>query len=92
AAIQSDQLKGARLINIDSEEEGIFYTSCAGGATISSSFALEKEEVKGAGLQISLSRLKGGHSGMEIHQERGNANLLLMRLLSAVAKKTDMQI
>ncbi|MHC5924132.1 peptidase dimerization domain-containing protein, partial [Streptococcus pyogenes] len=66
--------------------------SCAGGATISSSFALEKEEVKGAGLQISLSRLKGGHSGMEIHQERGNANLLLMRLLSAVAKKTDMQI
>lgn len=92
AAVQSDQLKGTRLINIDSEEEGIFYTSCAGGATISSSFALEKEEVKGAGLQISLFGLKGGHSGMEIHQERGNANLLLMRLLSAVAKKTDMQI
>ncbi|MGT2812157.1 aminoacyl-histidine dipeptidase [Streptococcus minor] len=91
-AIQSRQLKGTQLLNIDGEEEGVFFSSCAGGTTISSSFALEKEVALGTGLCIRIDGLKGGHSGMEIHQGRANANILLFRILSAIQKKTDLRI
>ena len=84
AAIQAGQLQGTRLLNIDGEEEGVFFTSCAGGASISSRFALEKEAVSGTGLHIAIDGLKGGHSGMEIHKGRANANILLFRILSAI--------
>lgn len=91
-AIKPGQLTGTRLINIDAEDEGIFFTSCAGGATISSEFAIEKESVTGTGLRIAVDGLKGGHSGMEIHQERGNANILLFRILAAIQEKTALRI
>jgi dipeptidase D len=92
AAIQAGQLQGTRLLNIDGEEEGVFFTSCAGGATISSRFALEKEAVSGTGLRIAIDGLKGGHSGMEINQGRANANILLFRILSAIQEKTALRI
>lgn len=91
-AIQPDQLKGSRLLNIDGEEEGIFFTSCVGGATIFSEFEASKEEVTSAGLHISIDGLKGGHSGMEIHQGRVNANILLFRLLAAIQAVSPVQI
>ena len=92
AAIQAGQLQGTRLLNIDGEEEGVFFTSCAGGASISSRFALEKEAVSGTGLHIAIDGLKGGHSGMEIHKGRANANILLFRILSAIQEKTALRI
>ena len=92
AAIQAGQLQGTRLLNIDGEEEGVFFTSCAGGATISSRFALEKEAVSGTGLRIAIDGLKGGHSGMEIHKGRANANILLFRILSAIQGKTALRM
>ena len=92
AAIQAGQLQGTRLLNIDGEEEGVFFTSCAGGASISSCFALEKEAVSGTGLHIAIDGLKGGHSGMEIHKGRANANILLFRILSAIQEKTALRI
>ncbi|MGT2911429.1 aminoacyl-histidine dipeptidase [Streptococcus cameli] len=92
AAIQAGQLKGTRLLNIDGEEEGLFLTSCAGGTVITSRFGFSKESVQQSGLEITVEGLKGGHSGMEIDQGRGNANLLLFRFLRAAAKVTSVRL
>lgn len=92
AAVQAGQLQGTRLLNIDGEEEGVFQTSCAGGTVISSHFSLEKEAYQVKGYRLMVHGLKGGHSGMEINQGRGNANLLLFRVLRELAKKEDLQL
>lgn len=80
-ALTGENLSGKILLNLDSEEEGVFLASCAGGADISTSFKVEKEDGAGVGLEIMVSGLKGGHSGMEIIKQRGNAIKILARLL-----------
>lgn len=74
-------LKSKRLINLDSEEEGIFLAGCAGGARVDLSLGYVPVSVKGAFCSIAVKGLQGGHSGEEIHKERGNAICLLGRLL-----------
>lgn len=76
-------LKGTRFINIDSEEEGIFYTSCAGGLRCRMKWNLETEKVldERVPLCVSFKELFGGHSGMNISLGRGNAIVLLGRIL-----------
>lgn len=74
-------LTGRRMINLDSEDEGIFLTGCAGGARQKCSLALTQQEREGAALEITIGGLLGGHSGGEIHKERGNAISLLGRVL-----------
>lgn len=74
-------LKGHTLINIDSEEEGILTVGCAGGISSYVTFPLQHEEMDGTVFQLKISGLKGGHSGTEIHQQRGNALKLMGRLL-----------
>lgn len=81
-------LQGKRLINLDSEEEGVFVVSCCGGAKAHLLTAAEWEEVP-AGLvpvAIKIRGLLGGHSGSEIHLQRANANKLMGRILRQVAK------
>lgn len=80
-ALTNEHLSGKILLNIDSEEEGIFLVSCAGGANKITAFELQREKVDGEGLEIKISGLKGGHSGMEIIKQRGNAIKLLGRIL-----------
>lgn len=92
AAFDVSQLNGASFINIDSEEEGIFYASCAGGARIDLTFPIATEAAAGLGkgLQaavITVSGLRGGHSGVEIDKERGNSHRLSARILRAFADK-----
>lgn len=74
-------LEGDYLINIDSEEEGILTVGSAGGLTI-----YIEEEIQNAGekegFEIKISGLKGGHSGMQIHEDRGNAVKVLGSLLA----------
>lgn len=74
------------LINLDSEEEGVATVSCAGG--IGLDFTLKCERVPlptfARPISIELSGLMGGHSGAEIHLQRGNANILLGKMLSAL--------
>jgi len=80
--LKSDFLKGRILLNLDSEEEGTFFIGCAGGAD--SEIALKiKRLAKTAGkpFTVSLSGLRGGHSGLDIHTGRGNAVQLLARML-----------
>lgn len=79
--IDLSMLKGSRLLNIDSEEEGIFLTSCAGGARVDCSLEPEFKRQQGIRYELNICGLAGGHSGVEIHKERGNANKLAGRLL-----------
>jgi len=94
AALDPQLLKGRYLINIDSEEEGKLLVSCAGGARIIHSLPIEREPSKDEYLAclISICGLKGGHSGMEIHKGRGNANKLMGRILNDMADKLNFSI
>lgn len=84
--------KAVTLINIDSEEEGIFLAGCAGGARINYSHDYQEESKQGVRYQIKVSGLVGGHSGAEIHKERGNANCLLARILKELSSQMDIQV
>lgn len=90
--IDLSMLKGHRLLNLDSEEEGIFLTSCAGGARVNCELPLQWEEAEGTLYEVDIRGLLGGHSGSEIHKERGNSNSLAGRLLTECADGTGYRI
>lgn len=91
-ALTNEHLQGKMLLNLDSEEEGIFLVSCAGGANMSIRFKLEKEDKNGKGLEIKISGLRGGHSGMEIIKQRANAIKLLGRILYECNTKANIRL
>lgn len=74
-------LKSRRMINLDSEDEGVITASCAGGAEDICTLSGKRREKKGEVLEISVDGLRGGHSGERISHGRANAVLLLTRLL-----------
>jgi dipeptidase D len=82
-ALKADHLTGKTLLNIDSEEEGVFSVSCAGGVSVECEFATRWEPAAGSSLHIEVSGLKGGHSGIEIIKQRANGIKLLGRILDA---------
>lgn len=88
-ALDTNQLRGRYLINVDSEEEGVVLVSCAGGCRVFGSLPLKREEAAGTMLSIKLSGLLGGHSGAEIHKYRTNAVYLMARLLFDLKKEQD---
>lgn len=92
AAIDLSGLKGKKMINIDNEEEGVFITSCAGGARVYSKVTMAKESVTGALCKASISGLLGGHSGEMIKCGRGNANIIAGRLLKNLSKATNVNL
>ena len=91
-AVTGEHLTGTRFLNIDSEEEGYFLVSCAGGANANVSFDIEREALKGDVIKISISNLLGGHSGMEIIKQRANAIKMLARTLYAIKEKEEFNI
>lgn len=91
-ALTNEHLQGKMLLNLDSEEEGIFLVSCAGGANMSIKFKLEEEDKDGKGLEIKISGLRGGHSGMEIIKQRANAIKLLGRILYECNTKANIRL
>ncbi len=91
-ALSNEHLSGKTLLNLDSEEEGIFLVSCAGGANMITTFKLEKENKNGEGLEVKIVGLKGGHSGMEIIKQRANAIKLLGRILYDCNVKDDIKL
>lgn len=91
-ALDVAPLKAKRLVNLDSEEEGIFLSGCAGGARVNIHFDHEVSACRGVLCEISLCGLMGGHSGEEIHRERGNAICLLGRVLSKLMEKMELCI
>ena len=87
-------LRGRLLINLDSEEEGAVTIGCAGGSASRLALPLETAPAPAgtAALDLTLSGLKGGHSGMEIHLQRGNAVKLLARVLLAALQQTPFHL
>ena len=79
-------LKGRTLINIDSEEEGIFTVSCAGGARGTIKMPVSRRAVYGPCVRLTVEGLQGGHSGVEIHKNRANANKVMGEFLSRIQK------
>ena len=77
-------LQGDILLNCDSEKEGELFVGCAGGADLNISFQFKEDTYIPEGdvaVKITLSGLKGGHSGVDIHLGRANANKLMFRFL-----------
>ncbi len=82
--IDLSMLTGRTLINIDSEDEGIFTVSCAGGARGTISLPFSRHAVYGPCVKLVVDGLTGGHSGVEIHQNRANANKIMGHLLARI--------
>jgi dipeptidase D len=82
-ALEAEHLTGRTLLNIDTEEEGVLMVSCAGGLNLVCRFATRWRKTVSGGLCIKVSGLQGGHSGLEIIQQRANAIKLLGRILDA---------
>lgn len=80
-------IKGNRLLNIDSEEEGIFTVGCAGGTKVESFLPVNKIVRDGCKYSITVDGLQGGHSGTMIHLGRANADVILGRILLALSEK-----
>ena len=78
------------MMNLDSEEEGIFLAGCAGGARVDLKNSYLTGQREGELLTLSVSGLQGGHSGVEIHKERANANCLLIRILRELMETGDL--
>lgn len=77
-------LRGRTMLNLDSEEEGVFTVGCAGGARVYLRWTPRRETVAALPLRVTIEGLRGGHSGVEIDKGRGNANILMGRLLRAL--------
>ena len=94
AELDSSLLEGRQLINLDSEEEGILYVGCAGGGDSQLTVPLTTAPVGPADVAVSLALkgLKGGHSGCEIHVQRGNAVKLLARALWTASLGTSFRL
>lgn len=88
-ALDVTPLRAKQLINLDSEEEGIFLAGCAGGARVNISLPGHREKRMGIPCEIKISGLKGGHSGEEIHKQRGNGICILGRVLKRLSDKID---
>lgn len=73
--------KSKYLLNLDSEEEGVFTSGCAGGSEINFKIPVKRQNSKDSAFKISVKGLSGGHSGTDIHKEKGNANKILGRIL-----------
>ena len=87
-ALDCSDLKGRKLLNLDSEEEGVFTVSCAGGVRLDCAFSAPQESADGlTGYRVTISGLKGGHSGVNINQGRGNANCLMARTLYSAMER-----
>lgn len=92
AALDVAPLKGRKLLNLDSEEEGIFTVSCSGGVVARCDLPVERETADGTVYTVTVSGLKGGHSGMEIDKGLGMGNELLGRILCALSRRTEIRL
>jgi len=93
-ALGPDFLKGRCMLNLDTEEDGSVYVGCAGGADSSIAFGIARDMAppNSAVLSVRILGLKGGHSGVDIHEQRGNAIVSMARALWSVSKKVDFRL
>lgn len=94
AQVDASRLKGDKMINLDSEDEGVITVGCAGGVRIDSSIPIEFTDIlqEAVVLELSLHGFKGGHSGIDINKRGGNASKLIGRLLSEMDDCIDYEL
>ena len=92
ATIDVSDLKGRLFMNMDSEDEGVFTVSCAGGASVICKIPYETETVNASVIEIKMSGFTGGHSGVEIIKGRMNANCAMARVLLSLFNEVEMQL
>ena len=82
-ALSNDMLKGKILLNLDSEDWGVITVGCAGGGNSEVTLHLSKKNADPSitWFKANVSGLRGGHSGVDVHEQRGNAVKLLTRIL-----------
>lgn len=91
--LDGSQFDGTILLNMDSEGEGIFTAGCAGGGLVLLKIPAKRVEPKyKSAYKITIKGLQGGHSGADIHLERGNANKLIGRVLYNLNEEAKIQI
>lgn len=90
--LQGGELDGKILLNMDTEDDDELSIGCAGGVDTVGTLTYVPENATGEGVHIKISGLSGGHSGMDIHTGRGNANLIMNRLFWESNEKFGMRI
>jgi len=92
--LQEGFFDGKILINLDSEDEGELFIGCAGGVDTIAAMRFKKKNIppQSVAYKISVSGLKGGHSGDDIDKERGNANIILARFLLKATNKFNIRL
>ncbi len=82
-------VSGKKIINIDSEEEGILTVSCAGGVTVLGEIPMQTAKADGFAYRVAVGEMTGGHSGADIHHGRQNGIKVLGKLLCEIKNKVD---
>ena len=93
--LQDGLLRGKRLINLDSEDDGQIFIGCAGGIDTLAKLHYDAEDIPAGqwfAARVQIAGLMGGHSGDDINKGRANANKLLVRFLFNISKQTDLRI
>ncbi len=93
-ALEPGFLKGKLLLNLDSEDEGIFTVGCAGGKDAHVTVPVNPVTPPDGyhAFKLIAGGMRGGHSGVDIHQQRANAIKVLARALDAIQSKTDLRL
>lgn len=93
-ALEPGFIKGRILINLDSEDEGVFIVGCAGGVDTALTLDVEQQPLSNAGhlFHLVVGGLKGGHSGIDIHKHRANANKIMARTLNQIRTLSPMRL
>ena len=92
--MKSDFMTGDYLINLDSEDEGQIFVSCAGGVRTTATYPFPPEDMPEGyfTFRVGVKGLTGGHSGDDINKKRGNANKILVRFLNQEMEKMDLRV
>lgn len=93
--LEGNMLEGSLMLNLDTEEDGELCIGCAGGRDVNISFRFQADrniEKGDIAFKVSLKGLKGGHSGVQIHLGRANANKLMNRFLKDVVRNYEARI
>ena len=90
-AMESNMLTGKILLNLDSEDFGVITVGCAGGGDSMVELPLKTKPINGSlrSMNVKVSGLRGGHSGVDAHEQRGNAIKLLTRMLWKASENYD---
>jgi len=93
-AMESDMITGKILLNLDSEDFGIITVGCAGGGDSKIELPIKNQPINAdmESITIKVSGLRGGHSGVDIHEQRGNAVKLLSRMLWKASNDYDLYL